>query len=51
MISAGVVLAALGIRAVFAVGGAALLVLAVTARVRFRPDRPSEVLPAVAEPA
>jgi hypothetical protein len=50
-VSAGVVLAALGVRAVFAVGDTALLVLALTACLRFRPDRPGEVLPAVAEPA
>jgi MFS family permease len=50
-VSAGVVLAALGVRAVFALGGTALLALALTACLRFRPDRPSEVLPAVAEPA
>jgi hypothetical protein len=50
-VSAGAVLAALGVRAVFAVGGTALLGLALTAAVRFRPDRGGAALTAAVGPA
>jgi MFS family permease len=50
-VGAGAVLAALGVRAVFAVGGAALLGLALTAALRFRPDRGDAALTAAVGPA
>jgi MFS family permease len=51
-LSAGGVLAALGVRAVFALGGGALLALAILGRLGFRPHRTSgEPLRGVPEPA
>lgn len=50
-VSAGAVLATLGVRAVFAVGGGALLLLALTTCLRFRPARTGGPLPAAVEPA
>jgi MFS family permease len=50
-LSAGIVLGALGVRAVFAFGGAALVVLALVGTLRFRPLRRAEPLPVAAEPA
>ena len=50
-VSAGAVLALVGIRAVFALGGVALLALTFGAWLRFQPDRAGDALPAVAEPA
>ena len=50
-LSAGAVLAALGIRAVFAVGGAALVMLAIVGLLTFRPDRSSEPIVTLPEPA
>lgn len=50
-LSAGAVLAALGVRAVFALGGVALISLAVTAALSFRPRRAAETLPVAVEPA
>ena len=50
-LSAGVVLDALGVRAVFMAGGAGLVVLALVGSLRFRPVRAADKLPAVAEPA
>lgn len=44
-------LAALGIRAVFAVGGAALVMLAIVGLLTFRPDRSSEPIVTLPEPA
>ncbi|HUA44450.1 MAG TPA: MFS transporter [Solirubrobacteraceae bacterium] len=49
-LSAGVVLAALGIRAVFAVGGAALVMLAIAGLLTFRPDRSVEPIVSLPEP-
>jgi MFS family permease len=49
-VSAGAVLAALGVRAVFAIGGVTLLLLALSACLRLRPER-SKALPAVPEAA
>jgi hypothetical protein len=46
-----VVLSALGVRAVFALGGTALLALALTAWLRFGPTPSREPLGAVAEAA
>lgn len=48
-LSAGVVLAAVGVRAVFALGGAALVILAVGCCLGFRPEGAAESLPAVPE--
>jgi MFS family permease len=50
-LSAGAVLGALGVRAVFAFGGAALVALAIVGALRFRPVTPAEPLPLAAEPA
>jgi len=55
-LSAGAVLGALGIRAVFAVGGARLVALALVVSLRFRPVRPApgvsaESLTVIAEAA
>jgi MFS family permease len=51
-VSAGIVLEALGVRAVFALGGAALLALATAGYLRFHPGRSSaDQLAAVAEAA
>ena len=50
-VSAGAVLAALGVRAVFALGGVAMVGLAVAGWLGFRPDRAVQPLPAAAEPA
>jgi MFS family permease len=50
-LSAGAVLGALGVRAVFAFGGVALLALTFGARLRFRPETSGDVMPAVAEAA
>lgn len=50
-LSAGAVLAALGVRAVFAVGGLALIALTGAAWLRFRPAGHGEPLTPVAEPA
>ncbi|HUA05594.1 MAG TPA: MFS transporter [Solirubrobacteraceae bacterium] len=50
-LSAGAVLAALGVRAVFATGGAGLVALAIAGLLCFRPDRAGTPLPAVPEPA
>jgi MFS family permease len=55
-LGAGAVLGALGIRAVFAVGGAGLVALALVASLRFRPVRPApgvsaESLTVIAEAA
>jgi MFS family permease len=50
-LSAGAVLAALGVRAVFALGGAGLLALTAVAPLGFRPDRTADALPALPEAA
>ncbi|HUA49139.1 MAG TPA: MFS transporter [Solirubrobacteraceae bacterium] len=50
-VSAGAVLAAVGVRAVFALGGAALLALGLAGWVGFRPSRFTETAPVAAEPA
>lgn len=50
-LSAGVVLDALGVRAVFALGGVALLALTTGGWLRFHPGRSRDKLVAVAEPA
>jgi MFS family permease len=50
-LSAGAVLSAFGVRAVFALGGVALVALGLTTGLRFRPNESCERLPAVAEPA
>jgi MFS family permease len=50
-VSAGGVLAALGVRAVFALGGAGLLALTSAAWLGLRPARSGEALPAFAETA
>lgn len=50
-VSAGAVLAALGVRAVFALGGVAMVGPAVAGWLGFRPDRAVQPLPAAAEPA
>lgn len=50
-LSAGAVLAALGVRAVFALGGAGLLALAAVALLGFRPDRTAGAAPALPEAA
>lgn len=50
-LSAGAVLAALGVRAVFALGGAGLLALTAVALLGFRPDRTAHPLPALPEAA
>jgi MFS family permease len=50
-VSAGGVLATLGVRAVFALGGAALLALTLGASLRFRPEGSGDALPALAEAA
>jgi MFS family permease len=50
-VSAGLVLAAVGVRAVFVLGGVSLAVLAVTGCLGFRPERSGEPLPVVPEPA
>ena len=50
-LSAGAVLAELGVRAVVALGGAGLVLLAIAGLLGFRPDRSCEPLAAVAEPA
>jgi MFS family permease len=50
-VSAGLVLAAVGVRAVFVLGGVSLAMLAVTGCVGFRPDRSGEPIGAVAKPA
>jgi len=49
--SAGAVLAALGVRAVFVTGGVCLVALAIAGLLCFRPDRIGTRLPAVPEPA
>jgi MFS family permease len=50
-LSAGAVLAALGVRAVFAIGGLSLIGLTLVALLRFRPARERDLSPPVAEPA
>jgi MFS family permease len=50
-VSAGAVLAVLGVQAVFALGGAGLLALTTAVWLGFRPDRSDEALPALAETA
>jgi MFS family permease len=50
-VSAGGVLTVLGVRAVFALGGATLLGLASAAWLCFRPERSGDLLPVVAEAA
>jgi MFS family permease len=50
-LSAGAALGLLGVRAVFALGGAMLVTLTVAAWLRFRPTRPRELVSPVAEPA
>jgi hypothetical protein len=50
-VSAGGVLAALGVRAVFALGGAGLIALTTVAWLGFRPARGAETLPGLAEAA
>jgi MFS family permease len=50
-LSAGAVLAAVGVRAVFALGGTCLLMLALAGLLGFRPDRSGDPLSAVPEPA
>ncbi len=50
-VTAGLVLDALGVRAVFALGGVAMVSLALAISLRFRPGASGEELPAVAEPA
>ena len=50
-VSAGAVLAPLGVRAVFALGGVGLLALTVASWLGFRPRRSGEALPALAEAA
>ena len=50
-LSAGAVLAALGIRAVFAVGGGTLIVLALVGWLRFRPTTSAAPLPVIAAEA
>jgi MFS family permease len=50
-VGAGVMLDALGVRAVFALGGVALLALTVAGWLRFHPVRSSDKLAAMAEPA
>ncbi len=50
-LSAGAVLATIGVRAVFALGGAGLVMLAVAGWLAFRPDRSAETLAAAPEPA
>jgi hypothetical protein len=50
-VSAGAVLAALGIRAIFALGGVGLLALSTAAWLGFRPDGSDEALGALAETA
>jgi hypothetical protein len=49
--SAGAVVAALGVRAVFALGGAGLVVLAIAGCLAFRPARSAGALTPVREPA
>ena len=50
-VSAGAVLAALGVRAIFALGGVGLLALSVAGWLGFRPGRSADALPALAETA
>jgi MFS family permease len=50
-LSAGAVLAALGVRAVFALGGGTLVMLALVGWLRFRPTKSVQPLSALAEPA
>ncbi|HET6866165.1 MAG TPA: MFS transporter [Solirubrobacteraceae bacterium] len=50
-VSAGAVLAALGVRAIFALGGVGLLALTTTAWLGLRPRRSADALPALAETA
>jgi MFS family permease len=50
-LSAGAVLATLGVRAVFALGGGTLVLLALVGWLRFRPTRSVQPLAALAEPA
>ncbi len=50
-LSAGAVLAAVGVRAVFALGGAGLVMLAIAGCLGFRLDSSAESLPGVPEPA
>jgi hypothetical protein len=50
-VSSGALLAMLGIRAVFALGGFGLLALTVAGRLGFRPRQPGDALPALAEAA
>lgn len=50
-VSAGAVLAALGVQAIFALGGAGLLALSAACWLGFRPDRSDAALPALAETA
>jgi MFS family permease len=50
-LSAGAVLAALGVRAVFALGGGTLVMLALVGWLRFRPTRSIQPVAALAEPA
>jgi MFS family permease len=50
-LSAGAVLAAIDVRAVFALGGVCLVLLAIAGLFAFRPDRSREPLPALSQPA
>jgi MFS family permease len=50
-LSAGGVLAALGVRAVFALGGAGLIALTTASWLGFRPARSTETVPALAKAA
>jgi len=50
-VSAGAVLAALGVRAVFALGGVGLIALTTVTLLGFRPARNAESLAALPEPA
>jgi MFS family permease len=50
-VGSGALLAVLGVRAVFAIGGVGLLALAVAGWLGFRPARAGDALPALAEPA
>jgi MFS family permease len=50
-LSAGAVLAALGVQAIFALGGVGLLALSAAGWLGFRPDRSAEALPGLAETA
>ncbi|HKO28741.1 MAG TPA: MFS transporter, partial [Solirubrobacteraceae bacterium] len=50
-VSAGALLAALGVQAIFALGGVGLLALSVAGWLGFRPQRRANALPAIAETA